>query len=119
MKSIYVICPVRLANDEIRKRLEGYAGMLEALGHRVFLPHRDNEFEHGDCGMDICLSNAKAMREADEVHLLYDAMSQGIHFDMGFCFALDKPLKLVEPVDESLRDGFEWMAARWAERVPE
>lgn len=92
--------------------------MLEAKGHRVFLPHRDNEFENGDCGMDICLSNARAMREADEIHLFYDEMSQGIHFDMGFCFALGKPLVLAEGVDESLKDGFEWMAARWAEMRP-
>jgi len=36
---IFIICPIRLADDATRKMLEDYTAELEKQGHKVHLPH--------------------------------------------------------------------------------
>lgn len=91
---IFVICPVRLASEETRKKLEKYVSELEKNGVTVHLPHRDtNQIA---TGLEICTENMNAIKNADEVHIFYNAESQGIHFDMGVAFALNKKIHCVE-----------------------
>ena len=96
-KKIFVICPVRLATDEVREKLEKYVAELEAAGNVVHLPHRDTN-QKGS-GLDICTENMNAIKDADEVHIFYNLVSQGIHFDMGVAFALNKNIVCVDLPD--------------------
>jgi len=93
-EKVFLICPVRLATEETKKKLEEYVELLEGHGIKVHLPHRDTNQDN--TGLGICTENMRAIQNADEVHIFYNAESQGIHFDMGVAFALRKPIKCVE-----------------------
>jgi len=41
MKKIFIICTVRGASEEYKKKLEDYVAKLESEGNQVHLPHRD------------------------------------------------------------------------------
>jgi nucleoside 2-deoxyribosyltransferase len=91
---VFIICSVRGASDEYRTKLETYVSELEKNGVKVHLPHRDTN--QNARGFDICTQNAKAIQEADEVHIFYNSASQGTHFDMGVSFALGKKIVVLE-----------------------
>ena len=93
-KKIFVICPVRMADNEKVVELEAYTKGLEDNGCVVHLPNRDTN-QYGT-GFEICSENAQAIKEADEVHIFYNPDSTGSHFDMGVEFALGKPIHIVE-----------------------
>jgi len=93
-KRIFIICSVRGASDEYKRKLEDYVLKLENDGHIVHLPHRDTNQK--ETGFNICTENAEAIKSADEVHIFYSSLSQGTHFDMGVAFANRKPLIVVE-----------------------
>ncbi|MDD4515686.1 nucleoside 2-deoxyribosyltransferase [Massilibacteroides sp.] len=94
MKKVFIICSVRGASNEYRKKLETYVSELEKNGIMVHLPHRDTN--QNARGYDICTENANAIKESDEVHIFYNSTSQGTHFDMGVSFALGKKVIIVE-----------------------
>ena len=94
MKNIFIICTVRTATPEYRKRLENYVFDLESKGFQVHLPHRDTN--QTQTGFEICSENKEAIIKADEVHIFYNPNSLGTHFDMGVSFALDKKIVVVE-----------------------
>jgi nucleoside 2-deoxyribosyltransferase len=110
---IFIICSVRLADDEYRKKLESYVSELEENGHIVHLPHRDTD--QTASGLNICSENANAIDRADEVHIFYNPKSQGSHFDMGVAFALHKKIVIAEngSLDEKL--SFSRMLQHWEE----
>jgi len=83
-KTIFIICPVTIATDEIRERLEKYTEQLENDGYKVHLPHRDTNQKQSL--FDICKQNMNAILAADEVHIFYNSKSKGIHFDIGMTF---------------------------------
>jgi len=91
---IFIICTVRGATDEYKKELEDYVAELEAQGHKVHLPHRDTNQDGR--GIDICKENATAIFNAHQVHIFYNELSQGTHFDMGVAFALAKRIKVIK-----------------------
>jgi hypothetical protein len=99
MRTVFIICPVRIATPEVVARLEAYADMLEDNDVEVHLPHRDTN--QCQSGLNINRENAMAMFLSNEIHIFYDPNSQGTHFDMGVAFALDqlcghkKKIKLV------------------------
>lgn len=93
-KKIFIICSVRGTTKEYQIKLEKYVETLEAKGYKVHLPHRDTD--QNASGLEICKQNAKAIFDADEVHIFYNSKSQGTHFDMGVTFALNKPIVIVE-----------------------
>jgi nucleoside 2-deoxyribosyltransferase len=108
---IFIICSVRGASDEYRLKLEEYADTLKAQGHEVHLPHRDTD--QTATGFEICGQNAKAIFDADEVHIFYNPESQGTHFDMGVAFAHGKTINVVESEPVKPGKSFENMLKEW------
>lgn len=90
---IFLICSVRNATPEQIAKQEGYVASCEARGWNVHYPPRDTD--QAARGIDICHQNMEAIREADEVHVCYDAASQGVHFDMGVAFSMQKRVYVV------------------------
>jgi hypothetical protein len=72
-----------------------YAEKLEKQGHKVIYPTRDTE-QNDTTGYNICKSNLEGIKWADRVDVFYHALSQGIHFDLGQAFALNKKIKVVK-----------------------
>lgn len=113
MKRIFIICTVRNASDEYRKKLEDYVKKLENDGCIVHLPHRDtNQLQSG---LEICVDNTKAIIDSDEVHVFYNSQSQGTHFDLGCAFALRKKLVVVENEVYGEGKSFPRMIDEWQE----
>jgi len=108
---IFIICSVRGASEEYRRKLETHVAKLESQGHKVHLPHRDTNQNAN--GITICRQNMQAIKDSDYVHVFYSGKSQGAHFDLGVAFALHKPLYVIE--SEELPDGksFSRMIKEW------
>ncbi|HJV32688.1 MAG TPA: hypothetical protein VJ694_01550 [Patescibacteria group bacterium] len=85
MASIFLICPVRNASPEATASVQAYVKGLEAQGHRVHWPPRDTP-QDDPVGLRICRDNGRALLVAEEVHVWYDASSQGTIFDAGMLF---------------------------------
>jgi hypothetical protein len=86
MKKIFVICPVRSVSEQVRKTLHDYVLALERGGALVHWPFRDTN-QNDPIGLNICKENRGAIRHADEIHIWFDATSQGSLFDIGMTFA--------------------------------
>ena len=108
---IFIICTVRGATEEYKKKLEDYTKSLENEGNIVHLPHRDTKQDAR--GIDICMQNATAIKEADEVHIFYNSSSQGTHFDMGVSFALGKKIIIAESEEVPIGKSFQRMLLEW------
>ncbi len=87
-KRIFLICPVREADEVLKKWLSDYVAKLEAQGYEVHYPTRDTEQNDPSGGYKICQTNFQALLEADEIHIWYDESSNGSKFDMGGVFML-------------------------------
>ncbi len=87
-KKIFLICPVRDADKELKERMYKYVNMLEARGLQVYFPHRDTNQIDPTGGFKVCAEKFKGILEADEVHVLFDETSHGSKFDLGCLFAL-------------------------------
>jgi nucleoside 2-deoxyribosyltransferase len=98
---IFIICSVRDANQEFKNKVMGYALEQKLKGHDVYVPFIDTD--QTSSGNNICKSNKRAIMDADEVHIFYNSLSQGTHFDMGVAFALNKKIKIIE--NESFGEG--------------
>lgn len=90
---IFVICTVRLGESN---KAREYVEKMESEGHIVHYPPRDTNQVDDTGGWKICNQNMLAIKEADEVHVFYDARSQGILFDLGISFSLKKKIKLID-----------------------
>jgi nucleoside 2-deoxyribosyltransferase len=112
MKKVFIICTVRGASEEYKKKLEDYVAKLEREGVQVHLPHRDTKQDAR--GYDICNENAKAIGLANEVHIFYNPDSQGTHFDMGVAFAYGRKLVVVENVEYGPGKSYPRMLDEWA-----
>jgi len=108
---IFIICTVRGASEEYKKKLEDYVSDLESKGHILHLPHRDTNQNLN--GIDICKINATAILNADEVHIFYNSTSQGTHFDMGVAFALGKKIKVIENGEITMGKSYPRMLVEW------
>lgn len=108
---IFIICPVRMATPEWRKRLEDHTESLEKAGYKVHLPHRDTDQTAG--AYQICAQNMSAIAAAHEVHIFYMPESQGIHFDLGVAFALGKTIKVIETAELTVGKSFQNMIDHW------
>ena len=94
---IYLICPVRNATQEQREMEENYTKMLEAVGHTVYLPHRDAP-QDDPTGEAICQKHRQAMEDSDVVYVIWDKNSFGSHWDMGMAYAMRKPVQLLHTI---------------------
>ncbi len=93
---ITIICSVRKGTPQT---VYDYVAKLESEGHQVYLPPRDTP-QDDPTGLNICLRMKQTISQCDEVHILYDSDSQGIHFDLGMAFAFGKKWKIVnDPID--------------------
>ena len=90
--NIFVICPVRLG---VAEEATKYVQELESQGHKVIYPPRDTE-QDDETGYNICKGNMKCIKWADRIDVFYSALSQGIHFDLGQAFVLNKKIKIVK-----------------------
>jgi len=113
MRKMFIICKVRGASDEYKKKLEDYVEQKENEGWHVHLPHRDTNQDAS--GYDICGENARAIASSDEVHIFYNPDSQGTHFDMGVAFAFGRKIVVVENVEYGPEKSYPRMLDEWAE----
>lgn len=113
MKRMFIICTVRGASDEYKKKLEDYVTQKEAEGWEVHLPHRDTD--QNVSGYEICSQNARAIAMAHEVHIFYNPNSQGTHFDMGVAFAFGRKIVVVENVEYGEGKSFPRMLDEWSD----
>lgn len=90
--NIFLICPVRIATPEVTAAVEAYVKGMEAAGYKVYWPARDTRQTEG--ATRICDSNRIAIQRADEVHVWWDAKSEGSIFDLGMAFSMLKPIRL-------------------------
>ncbi len=87
-RKIFLICPVRNMTEEERKKMEQYIKNLEKQGHKIHWPPRDTN-QDDPIGLRICTDNARAIIEADEIHVWWNPDSKGSLFDLGMAFMLD------------------------------
>lgn len=113
MKKIFIICTVRGASEEYKKKLEDYVAKLEKEGCEVHLPHRDTNQQAS--GYNICIQNTRAIAMCNEVHVFYNPESQGTHFDLGVSFAFGRKVVVVENVPYDVNQkSFAKMIDEWA-----
>jgi len=80
-----IICSVRNADDDTRKKLVSYKQKLLSQGYaKVYLPHLDTDQKAS--GYEICMQNMQAILKADEIHIFFSPASYGSHFDLGVTF---------------------------------
>ena len=91
-----MVCSVRNATWEQKATAEYYVKTLEARGYKVHWPPRDTD-QNDPVGLRICSDNRAAIKNADEVHIMWDPNSQGSLFDIGMAFALEKKVILANP----------------------
>ena len=110
---VFIICTVRGASEEYKKKLEDYVESLENIGIQVHLPHRDTD--QNASGYNICNQNVKAIASSDEVHIFYNPDSKGTHFDMGAAFAYGRKIVVIKTVEYGPEKSFARMLNEWAE----
>ena len=89
MTSVFIICPVRNASEDVSRRLREYVQGLESQGYQVHWPPRDT-VQDDPVGVGICRENGQALLAADEIHIWYDPASQGSVFDFGMFFMVSE-----------------------------
>lgn len=87
--NIFVICSRSLLNLAYPHE---HVEKLEHAGHTVYAPWRDTPQNRGLTARQICEINARAIANADAVHVFWDGASHGALLDMGAAIALGKPL---------------------------
>lgn len=114
---VFLICPVRDANEDQKKRMTEYIANLEHQGLRVYYPARDT-YQVDHIGFRICTDNTKAIRDSAEIHIFYDPESRGTLFDLGVAFALKKKLIIVNTDEVAPTDGksFANMIIEWSKQ---
>lgn len=92
---IFLICPVRRANEEQRKWIEDFVEKQYKEGYIVHAPHLHTNQVDPLGGYSICKQNAEAIASSNAVNMYYDQGSTGSVFDLGVAYALHKPLKIL------------------------
>ena len=77
------------------------AARLRAEGHEVYGPGVQRKQDTDE--LTICSANRAAMRQADEVRVIWDGTSHGVIFDLGMAFAMNKPIRLEYVIPKSMR----------------
>lgn len=92
---IFLICPVRNANENQRKWIEDYVSEENSEGYFVHAPHLHTRQIDLFGGYAICKQNAQAVASSSLVAIYYDKESTGSVFDLGVAYALNKPILLL------------------------
>lgn len=85
--------------DKVKKHAEE----LREEGHEVLIPAFDSKPDYNE--LEICAYNKELIRRASEVHVIWDARSNGTIFDLGMAFAMNKPIKIIH-LNEKTIVGF-------------
>lgn len=104
-KKIFLICPVRNATSEQKQWIENFVQEKTNDGYTIHAPHLHTRQTDLFGGYAICTQNAQAVASSSEVDIYYDQNSTGSVFDLGVCYALGKPLKLLNGEEITLRDA--------------
>lgn len=114
---VFLICPVRDAQTEQKKRMEEYITLLESQGKLVYYPAKDTN-QIDSIGYRICTDNKNALLNSKEIHIFYDKTSQGSLFDLGMAFANEKPLTIVNINDIEItpHKSFGNMIVQWSKK---
>lgn len=119
-KKVFLICPVRKASKEIKKKLRQYVKKLEKQGYQVHWPTRDTD-QKDPHGYAICWVNSRAGVTADEIHDWFDPTSEGSVFDVGeylgaYACGRAKEFKIVnlDEFQRTRRRGFWFHDLLWA-----
>lgn len=112
---IFLICPVRRANDEQRKWIEDFVEQKNKEGYIIHAPHLHTNQVDPLGGYSICKQNAEAIASSNEVNMLYDQGSTGSVFDLGVAYALNKPLVILneENIEYSPEDIIDSVVEYW------
>ncbi|HPE14639.1 MAG TPA: hypothetical protein PLT65_02235 [Bacilli bacterium] len=89
--SIFMICPVRNASQEVVDSLRRIKENLKNRGYHVHYPGDDTN-KLDSVGYNICLANANAIGESNVVGIYYDPESTGTLFDLGVAYFLSKQI---------------------------
>lgn len=81
-----MICPVRNVSKHTENRIREYVNKLESQGYLVYWPFRDTN-QDDRIGLRIMRDNRQALWEANEIHIWFDADSEGSRTDLGMYFA--------------------------------
>ena len=103
---IYLIRPVynnTAAEQTLSSRLDTfitdledqYVADLEQKGHQVFQSRR-NMPQDNSTMYELAEAELVAIKEADEVHVYWDAGCLDSHFALGMCYALNKNITFVQ-----------------------
>jgi len=88
-KRIFMICTVRIADSADVEFQKNYVKQLRDAGYCVHWPPENtnqNDFRGG--GLFICRANFRAIFRAREIHVIFNPLSFGTHFDLGMVFAI-------------------------------
>ena len=110
---IFIICPMRGADETVTRRIREYVDTLEARGDQVHYPPRDTKQD--ESSLSVCLQNREAIKESDEVHVFYSAASQGVHFDLGIAFAAGRRIRVIENDEYGEGKSFPRMIDEWVD----
>jgi len=111
--NIFLISPVKLANDDNTGVIRKLVSNLEADGHKVHWPLRDTKQDAK--AIDICRENVAAMRKAHIIYIYFMPGSAGSKFDLGAAFAMGKPIYIVNDVQPTEEKSFENLLLQWEE----
>ena len=79
---VFLICPVRGVDPLTLDRIYSYVLGLSRKDLMVHWPYYDTN-QNDPVGLNICLENIDAIRQASEIHVWYDPASVGSVFDLG------------------------------------
>jgi len=108
---IFLISPVRLANDSNTVIVRQLVEQLESEGHEVHWPLRDTKQDASS--IDICKQNVAAICWSDIVYVYFLPDSGGSKFDLGAAFALKKPIRVVNDIERNDHKGFQNLILEW------
>ena len=104
-KKIFLICPVRNANENQRKWIEAYVSEKNSEGYFIHAPHLHTRQIDLFGGYAICKQNAEAVASSSLVAIYYDKESTGSVFDLGVAYALNKPILLLNEKEIEFNDN--------------
>ena len=98
---IYIICPVADRTLDQAEAIQDAVRFLEdERGYACYVPARDTPFREIATNVwPISASNMRAIRQADAVAVYYCTNTRWSLFDLGYAWAFDKPLIILNGQD--------------------
>lgn len=110
---IFLICPVREADNNQKLWIENYVKEKEDEGYIVHAPHMHTRQIDLFGGYAICRQNAENLSSSSEVNIYYDKNSFGSVFDLGVAYSLHKPLVVLNDINLDDNDIIDNIIINW------